>query len=172
MGCHVQPVDCDLGGPMGLDRLSNGERIAGVSAILLFAFMFFDWFGMESSEDSFNLFSVSRSAWEALDYIPIVLLIAITVTLYEIGLRVVLKHRAPTNAVVAILGTISAVLILYRVVFPPTFGSEESAWGTVTYEGTLQVPIFLALAAAVGIAYGGLRAMREEAPSSSRPQDK
>ncbi len=140
----------------------HGEKIAGVSAILLFVFMFFDWFGMESSEDSFNLFSVSRSAWEALNYIPIVLLIVITVTLYEIGLRVVLKQGAPTNAVVAILGVISAVLILYRIVYPPNFGLMGTAWGTVTYEGTLQLPIFLALAAAVGIAYGGYRAMREE----------
>jgi hypothetical protein len=145
-------------------RLTYGEGIAGVSAILLFVFMFLDWFGMKSSEDSFGLFSVSRSAWEALDYIPIVLLIAITVTLYETGLRVVLKLVAPTNAVVAILGVISALLILYRIVFPPNFGSVGTFGGTITYEGTLQLPIFLALAAAVGIASGGLRAMWEEHP--------
>ena len=149
--------------------LTLGERIAGVSAILLFALMFLDWFGTKSSEDSFGLFNVSRSAWEALDFIPIVLLIAITVTLYETGVRVVLSFAAPTNAVVAILGLISATLILYRIVFPPNFGSEESFWGAVTYEGTLQEPIFLALAAAIGIAYGGLRAMREETAPSSPP---
>lgn len=155
-----------------LERLTYGERFAAISAILLFAFMFLDWFGMESSEDSFNLFSVSRSAWEALDFIPIMLLIAIIVTLYETGLRFVLKHAAPTNVVVAILGVISAALILYRIVFPPNFGSDGSPWGTIIYEGTLQVPIFLALAAAIGIAYGGLRAMREETAPSSPPQDK
>jgi len=154
------------------DRLALGEKIAAVSAILLFAFMFLDWFGMKSSEDSFSLFSISRSAWEALDYIPILLLLAIIVTLYDTGLRVVLRLAAPTNAVVAILGVISAVLILYRIIYPPNFGSMGTAWGTVTYEGTLQLPIFLALAAAVGIAYGGLRAMREETASSSPPPDK
>ncbi len=145
-----------------LDRLTYGEKIAGVSAILLFVFMFFDWFGMESSDDSFGLFSVSRTAWEALDYIPIVLLIAIIVTLYEIGLRVVLKLGALTNAMVAILGVISALMILYRIIYPPNFGSLGTAWGTITYEGTVQLPIFLALAGACGIAYGGYRAMREE----------
>jgi len=153
------------------DRLNLGERIAGVSAILLFAFMFLDWFGMESVEDSFDLFSVSRSAWEALDFIPFVLLIAITVTLYETGVRVVLRFAAPTNVVVAILGVISAALILYRIVFPPDFGSLRGVV-TITYVGTAKLPIFLALAAAIGIAYGGLRAMREETAPSSPPRDK
>lgn len=154
------------------DRLTYGERIAGASAILLFALMFLDWFGTKASDDPFGLFNVSRSAWEALDFIPIVLLIAITVTLYETGVRVVLKFAAPTNAVVAILGAVSAALILFRIVFPPNFGSEGSHWGTITFEGTPQEPIFLALAAAIGIAYGGLRAMREETASSSPPPDR
>jgi hypothetical protein len=153
-------------------RLTYGERIAGVSAISLFAFMFFDWFGTKTSDDSFGLFNVSRSAWEALDFIPIVLLVTITITLYETGVRVALRFAAPTNVVVTLLGVLSAALILYRMVIPPNFGSEESVWGTVTYEGTLQEPIFLALAAAIGIAYGGLRAMREETASSSPPPDK
>lgn len=131
--------------------------------------MFLDWFGTKASDDSYGLFDISRSAWEALDFIPIVLLIAITVTLYEAGVRVVLRFAAPTNVVVALLGVLSAALILCRMVFPPNFGSEESFWGTVTFEGTPQEPIFLALAAAVGIAYGGLRAMREETAPSSPP---
>lgn len=147
---------------IALGRPTKGEKIAGVSAILLFVLMFFDWFGMESVSDSFDLFSVSRTAWEALDYIPIVLLIAITVTLYETGLRIVHRLGTPTNAVVAIAGSISALLILYRMIFPPNFGSVRTGGATITYEGTVQLPIFLALAAACGIAYGGYWAMREE----------
>ena len=34
---------------MDVDKLNTGEKIAGVSAILLFVFMFFDWFGVEIS---------------------------------------------------------------------------------------------------------------------------
>ncbi len=34
---------------MDLNRLTQGEKIAGVSAILLFIFMFFDWYGVSIS---------------------------------------------------------------------------------------------------------------------------
>jgi hypothetical protein len=43
---------------MGLDRLGNGERISGCSAILLFVFMFFSWYGLGISEQP-NLRSMS-----------------------------------------------------------------------------------------------------------------
>jgi hypothetical protein len=37
---------------MDVDKLNTGEKIAGVSAVLLFIFMFFNWFGVEiSGED-------------------------------------------------------------------------------------------------------------------------
>jgi hypothetical protein len=69
--------------------------------------------------------------------------------------------------VVALLGIVSALLILLRIFDPPNFGSEETLFGTVTYEGTVQFPIFLALLAAAGIAFGGGWAMREEGFSFS-----
>ncbi len=34
---------------MDVDKLNTGEKIAGASAVLLFIFMFFDWFGVEIS---------------------------------------------------------------------------------------------------------------------------
>jgi len=135
---------------MGLSRLSNGERIMAVSAILLFVFMFFDWFGLK--------------AWEALDYIPIILGITIFAALGIVALRVtaIRKPSVPANMLVAILGTLSTMLIVYRIADPPNFGSFQEAWGTITIEGTVQFPIFLALVAATGIAFGGFLALREE----------
>lgn len=149
---------------MELGRLSNGERISGISAILLFAFMCLHWFGSKDSGE-LRLFSVERNAWEALDYIPIILLIAIIVTLAAVVSRPpnpVRKPPIPVNAVVAILGIVSALLILLRILDPPNFGSFREIWGTITIEGTVQFPIFLALFAAAGIAFGGCLAMREE----------
>jgi hypothetical protein len=55
------------------------------------------------------------------------------------------------------LGLISALLIVFRIVNPPVFYTEP----TITYEGAVQTPIFLALAAAAGIAFGGCLATRE-----------
>jgi hypothetical protein len=148
---------------MDLGRLSNGERI-GVSAILLFVFMFFDWFGSKDSGE-LRLFSVGRSAWEALDYIPIVLVITIVGALGVVALRLTQSDYEPpvrANAVVAILGIVSALLILSRIVDPPSFGSFGEIWGAVTIEGTVQFPIFLALLAAAGVAFGGCLAIWEE----------
>lgn len=153
---------------MELGRLSNGERISGISAILLFAFMCLHWFGSKDSGE-LRLFSVDRTAWEALDYIPIILLITIVVTLAAVVLRPpnpVRKSPIPINAVVAILGVVSMSLILFRILHPPNFGSFREIWGTIAIEGTVQTPVFLALFAAAGIACGGCMAMREEGRSS------
>ena len=64
----------------------------------------------------------------------------------------------PANAAVATLGLVSTLLILFRIVDPPVFSVEP----TVTFEGAVQWPIFLALAAAAGIACGGCLALQTE----------
>jgi hypothetical protein len=148
-----------------VNRLNNGEKIASASAILLFVLMFLDWFGVTSSDDSLQFFSVGRSAWEALDCIPIVLVAAIISPLFVVALRFMqISHKRSTsiNAVVVVLGMASVLLISLRIIDPPSFGSLGTSFGTVTYEGTLQFPIFLALLAAAGIAVGGWLALREE----------
>jgi hypothetical protein len=126
--------------------------------------MFLDWFGNEDSGE-LHLFSVGHTAWEALDYIPIVLVIAIIAALSAVALKLTRAAESSLANVVAILGIASVLLILFRIVEPPNFGSFREVWGTVTIEGTVQFPIFLALLAAVGIAAGGCQAMREEGVS-------
>lgn len=151
---------------MEIDRFSDGERIAVISAILLFAFMFLHWFGVKAVNTSNLLFAIQsvepgKNAWEALDYIPTVLLITILATLAVAALRAtnaLRRDSVPVNAVVAILGVVSVGLILFRIIDPPVFNVEP----TITSEGAVQFPIFLALAAAAGIAVGGFRAVREE----------
>lgn len=148
---------------MDLDRLNTGEKIAGVSAILLFIFMFFDWFGVEVSGVGGFSGTVpgGGSAWDALDFIPIILVLAIVAALGLVALRLtdsVYEPPVPASTVVAILGAVSVVLILFRIVDPPSFGS----FGGVSVDATLKVGIFLGLISAAGIAYGGYSAMREE----------
>jgi hypothetical protein len=150
---------------MELDRLNTGEKISAGSAILLFIFMFFDWFGVKISGVPGFSGSVSSSgggsAWDALDVIPIFLMLAIVVA---IGVAVVrltdadLEPPVSLNAIVAALGGLAVLLILYRIVSPPDFGS----FGGVSVDTTLKFGIFLGLIAAAGIAYGGYAAMREE----------
>lgn len=145
---------------MDVDRLSTGEKIAGVSAILLFIFMFFDWFTVSASNGLVSV-SVGGSAWDALDVIPIILLIAILAAVGVAVVRLTEADLEPTismNAVVAILGIISVLLILYRIISPP-----DSGFSGVSVDPA--VGIFLGLIAAAGLAYGGYRAMQEEGAS-------
>jgi hypothetical protein len=141
---------------MDVDRLSTGEKIAGVSAILLFIFMFFDWFSVDVGHGFFS--ASTGNAWDWLNVIPIILLIAIVAAIGVAVVRLTESAFEPTismNAVVAILGIISVLLVLYRIISPPDAGFAE-------VDVSPAFGIFLGLVAAAGIAYGGYRAMQEE----------
>lgn len=149
---------------MELDKLSTGEKTSALSAVLLFVFMFFDWFGVEVSGVpgfSGEVSGSGGSAWDALDVIPLFLMLAIVVA---IGVAIVrltdadLEPPISLNAIVAVLGALAVLLILYRIIDPP--GGES--FGGVEVDTTLKLGIFLGLVAAGGIAYGGYSAMREE----------
>lgn len=159
---------------MDVDKLNAGEKIAGVSAVLLFIVMFFDWFGVEiSGEDGSVSFGsgAGGSAWDALDFIPIVLVITIVVALVNAFLRLSDSDYEPPvsmNVAVAVLGGLSTLLVLYRIIDPPSFGS----FGGVTVDATLELGIFLGLITAAGIAFGGYRGMQEEGSSFSGTAEK
>jgi uncharacterized membrane protein YhaH (DUF805 family) len=148
---------------MEVDRLSTGEKISAVSAVLLFIFMFFDWFGVKVSDVSGFSGTVAGggSAWDALDVIPIFLMAAIVVAIAVAVIRLTDADVEPPfslNTLVAVLGGLAVLLILYRIINPPGGGD----FGGVSVDTTLKLGIFLGLIAAAGIAYGGYSAMREE----------
>ena len=159
---------------MDLDKLNTGEKVAGVSAVLLFISMFFDWFGVEVSGSggfSQTVPDAGGSAWDALDFIPIVLVVTIVVALINVFLRLSDSDYEPPvsmNVAVAVLGGLSVLLILFRIIDPPSFGS----FGGVSVDGTLEIGIFLGLITAAGIAYGGYRGMQEEGSTFSGTADK
>lgn len=141
---------------MDAQRLSTGEKIAGASAVLLFLFMFFDWFSVDGGGGFFTV--DVGNAWRALNVIPIILMIAIVAAVGGAVIRLsdaLFEPEVPINAVVAILGAVSFLLILYRIVDPPDAGIEG-------IDVSPALGIFLALIAAAGIAFGGYRAMQEE----------
>lgn len=148
---------------MDADRLSTGEKIAGASAVLLFIFMFFDWFkvDIDGGEGLFSV-SVGGSAWDALDVIPIILMLAIVAAVAVAVIRLtdaVFEPPVSMNAIVAILGGISVLLILYRIIDPPGAGDVPGV------DVSPALGIFLGLIAAAGITYGGYRGMQEEGTS-------
>jgi len=159
---------------MDVDKLNTGEKIAGVSAVLLFIFMFFTWFGVEVSGSagfSGEVPGAGGSAWDALEFIPIILVITIVVALINVFLRLSDSEYEPPvsmNVAVTVLGGLSVLLVLFRIVDPPSFGS----FGGVSVDGTLELGIFLGLLATAGIAYGGYRGMQEEGSTFSGTADK
>jgi len=153
-----------------LDRLRSGEAIALVAAALLFVLTFLDWFGtsLEKAPQTLQLigpFGTGGNAWQTLEVIPLFLMLAIVVAVGAALLRVTgsdWKPAIPPAGAVCVLGLLAALLILIRMISPPGAGPEVEGFA---YETTLKLPIFLALAAALGIAYGGRRAMGQEGTS-------
>jgi len=157
---------------MDVDRLSTGEKIAGISGVLLFIFMFLNWFNVDVSGGGLVAGVGSGNAWDWLDLIPIVLMIAI---IAAVGVAVVrltdadLEPSFSINSVVAILGGISVLLILYRIIDTP---GESGSAGGISVDVSPAFGIFLSLIAAAGIAYGGYRAMQEEGASFAEIGDR
>jgi hypothetical protein len=151
------------------NKLKRGETVAGLSAVLLFVSMFLHWFGVEYVNNGPLLFLISgtgpgKSAWEALDYDPILFLLTVVATLGTVALRWAMappRLSLAADAITAVFGVASALLILHRVFDPPNFGIDGLG---ITSEGFLRPPIFVALAAAVGVAFGCLWSALESRP--------
>ena len=126
--------------------------------------MFFNWFGAEVS--GVNGFSGSVSgdagnAWDTLDFIPIVLLITVIAALVMVGLRLadsVYEPPVPMSTLVTVLGVISVLLILFRIIDPPTLAS----FGGVSVDADAQCRHLPRPDRRRRIAYGGYSTMREE----------
>ena len=147
---------------MDLNRLTQGEKIAGGSGIALILIMFiFKWFGLKAGVGGFA-FEGSRNAWGSYGFIDIVLFITVVAA---VGLAALKASDADVglpvaaSAVVAGLGVLSVVLIIISIISPPDFGADLSGTGI---DHTRKIGVWLGLIAAIGIAYGGWRAMQEE----------
>lgn len=144
-----------------MENLRTGEKIAGASGVLLILIMFiFDWFSIDAG------FGVGGggNAWQAFGFIDIVLLLA---ALAGIALAAIAATQSKVDlpvamsAIAAGLGILAVVLILFRIISPPDFGTG----GVVDLNVGRSIGVFLGLIAAAGIAYGGWQAMQEEGTS-------
>lgn len=159
---------------MKLDRLNRGEAIATVSAVVLFVAMFLDWYGsgiiIENFTDISLFVTPGGNAWQTLDVIPAVLTVTVAATIAMTQMALLDSEWEPSirpGAAVAVLGGVSFLLILFRILFPPSF----EAIGGYSFSTTLKPGIFVALAAAAGIAVGGYRAMGLRGSSFARIAD-
>jgi hypothetical protein len=140
--------------------------IAAVSALLLLIVMFiFTWFSVDiGSTDLLGAAGVDTgaNAWQAFGFIDIVLFVTILVA---VGGAFMSANAQSVNTPVAIsaittlLGILSVLLILYRIIDPPGPGDFSDTFDLSVSRG---IGVWLGLILAGGIAYGGWRAMQEE----------
>ena len=149
-----------------MDNLRTGEKIAGVSGVLLILIMFiFDWFSVEESGGLGGL-----NAWQSFGIIDLVLLLAAAA---GITLAVMSASRTEVNMPVALsaltagLGGLAVLLVLFRIISPPEFDVLGVEIGT-----DREIGVFLGLIATAALAYGGWMAMQEEGASFSGEADR
>jgi len=172
---------------MDTSRIGQGQMIAAVAAIVLFVVMFLSWYSVEGLSDDAQEQAeaaielaeeqgievpsgaqdavddaASISAWDAFDLIKIVMLLTIIAAIALAAMTAMgsqVNLPVAMSAIVAGLGILTTLLVLYRVIDPPAEGLDRS-YG-----------VFLGLLASAGIAYGGWRAMEEEGTSFSHQAD-
>lgn len=148
-----------------MSRLRRSDQIIGASAIAFFIFLFFfKWYGVSSNISSFagvNV-NVSKSGWSVFTNSRWIWLITIIVAIgavVVVGARMKLETPVKPSVIVAGLGALSTILILYRIVHHPTATANV---GNFHASAGIKIGIWLGLIAAAGITYGGYLAMGDE----------
>jgi hypothetical protein len=151
---------------MDVNNLNTGEKVAGISGILLLIIMFvFSWFTY--GDDSGFGGDVGLNAWESFAWIDWVLFLAaaggIALAILA-AMQSDLDVPVPLSAVVAGLGALGLVLVVFRIISPPDFDVFGIDTGV---DAGRSIGVFLGLIATAGVAAGGWLAMQEEGTSFS-----
>ncbi|MGA2454186.1 MAG: hypothetical protein ABSG93_11760 [Solirubrobacteraceae bacterium] len=157
---------------MGFDisRLRRSDRIIGIGAIALFIFLFFfKWYGYSSNAPTIAGVNISSSysidGWHAFSNSRWIWLITIIAALGAVAIKAgvfELKSPVQPGVLVAGLGALSTLTILYRIVHHPTasanIGSFHASVG-------IKIGIWLGLIASAIVTYGGYLGMQDEGTS-------
>lgn len=125
---------------MDLSRTSTGQRIAGISGVLLLIFLFLPWFGEGGR---------SLSGWEGQSSTDVYMLITALVAIAAAfaGATGLLVPGLTMNGAAALLGGVATILLLWLGLFD----GESREYG-----------MYLSLLAAIGVAIGGYMAAQVE----------
>jgi hypothetical protein len=146
-----------------IDKLSAGDKVIGISAVVLLLFSFFPWYGKGS---------YSRNGWHypLWGLIPILLVVGIVVCM---GLQRFTDVKLPDlplswEQVYAFAAGIAGVLILLKIIIGDKYSVGvtilgQRIGGSVTLDR--KFGIYLAFLAAIGLVVGGIINM-SEAPAS------
>ena len=158
-----------------VSRLRRSDWMVGGGAVALFVFMFFfKWFGVSYSSPSIPgvpggsiTVGGSLNGWHSLTTIRWLLLLTIVVAVGMVvltGAQRKLESPVQVGVIVAGLGALSAIFVLYRIISHPHFGASISV-SSISYPA--KVGVYLGFLAILVIVYGGYLKMQEEGTSLS-----
>jgi hypothetical protein len=146
--------------PTRAPRIRVGALVSATSALALLVIMFAtEWYGVAGVPDPSAVrpaVSTAENAWHGLTVTRWVLLATIVASVGAVVLHASQRqhgNKTDTSLVVAALGGLSAILLVYRVliVLPAPTRVIDQKLGA-----------FLGLLCALGIAWGGYEAIREQ----------
>jgi hypothetical protein len=143
-----------------LPVIGPGELISALSAVALLVLMFAAaWFGVDQLPSRVLAGAgraTAENAWHAMTIVRWVMLLTSLVAIGSVILHLSQRShgtRTETGGLVAALGAVTFALLVYRVLI---------AFPTANKVVDQKIGAMLGLLCAVGIALGGLEAMREE----------
>jgi hypothetical protein len=145
--------------PQPRSRVHTGELISVTSALLLLPFMFaFQWYGVVAlpGPTGRSGITAAENAWRGLTSVRWLMLLTVAVTLGSVILHASQRShgaRTDTGPAIAAVGTLTAVLLVYRVLI-----ELPDARSVVD----VKIGAFLGMLATIGIALGGYESVREE----------
>jgi hypothetical protein len=133
-----------------INRLNTGEKVIGISGILLLIFSFFPWLGF-----SYAGFSASKSAWTfTLCWIAVVLGVAMAGLVIAKAAGVDLPELGTLKWAHILLGVavLVALLILIKLIVGPSTGGADLSGTGVSKDR--KIGIFLGFLASIGLVAG------------------
>jgi hypothetical protein len=148
-----------------LNRLRTADRLVAGAAIALLASMFlFDWYGESHTGtlpgSNLSGLNYGSTGWETFTYSRWIWLLTIVVALASVvatASAVRLAAWLEPGAIVLLLGAVSAVTILYRIIHHP---AASVGFGGFHASNGIKFGIWLGLIAALAIAGGGYLQLR------------
>ena len=135
---------------MDINRLNTGEKVIGVSGILLLIFSFFPWLGF-----SYAGFSASKSAWTfTLCWLAVVLGVLMAGLVIAKAAGVDVPELGSVRWAHILLGVAIVVFlfILIKVIVGPSTGGVDISGTGVSKDR--KIGIFLGLLASIGLVAG------------------
>jgi len=148
---------------MDLNKLTRGDQVIGVSAIVLFIFSFFNWLGF-TGKAGLVTGSVSWSAWHFTITLLAVLLGLVMlayVVMKALGVEIPAKFGSVTLAQILLgVAAVAFLFVLIKVIAGPNVPGGFSLGGTGITKSR-KFGIFIGLLATIGLVAGAFLNFQE-----------